>query len=32
LENYQEGDGKVVIPTVLRPYMGGREFLEPAGH
>ncbi len=25
LENYQEADGSVVIPKVLRPYMGGVE-------
>jgi seryl-tRNA synthetase len=25
LENYQEADGSVIIPRVLRPYMGGRE-------
>jgi seryl-tRNA synthetase len=25
LENYQQGDGSVVIPEVLRPYMGGME-------
>lgn len=25
LENYQEADGSVVIPEVLRPYMGGAE-------
>ncbi len=25
LENYQQEDGSVVIPNVLRPYMGGRE-------
>jgi len=24
LENYQEADGSVVIPEVLRPYMGGK--------
>ena len=29
LENYQQADGSVVIPAVLRPYMGGREVLEP---
>jgi seryl-tRNA synthetase len=23
LENYQTADGKVVVPEVLRPYMGG---------
>jgi seryl-tRNA synthetase len=25
LENYQQKDGSVVIPEVLRPYMGGRQ-------
>jgi seryl-tRNA synthetase len=25
LENYQERDGSIVIPTALRPYMDGRE-------
>jgi seryl-tRNA synthetase len=25
LENYQQKDGSVVIPEVLRPYMGGKE-------
>jgi seryl-tRNA synthetase len=25
LENYQQADGSVIIPEVLRPYMGGRE-------
>ena len=29
LENYQRGDGSVVIPEVLRPYMGGLELIEP---
>jgi seryl-tRNA synthetase len=23
LENYQEADGSVTVPMVLRPYMGG---------
>jgi len=27
LENYQQADGSVVIPSVLRPYMGGMEKL-----
>ncbi|MGH7313427.1 MAG: serine--tRNA ligase [Candidatus Rokuibacteriota bacterium] len=27
LENYQEADGSVIIPPVLRPYMGGLERL-----
>jgi seryl-tRNA synthetase len=31
LENYQQGDGSVVIPEVLRPYMGGIERLVPPG-
>jgi seryl-tRNA synthetase len=25
LENYQQPDGSIVIPEVLRPYMGGNE-------
>ncbi len=29
LENYQEADGSVVVPDVLRPYMGGLERLTP---
>jgi seryl-tRNA synthetase len=28
LENYQQADGSVVIPEVLRPFMGGREVIE----
>ena len=31
LENYQQRDGSVVIPEVLRPYMQGLEAIEPAG-
>ena len=23
LENYQQGDGSIMVPEVLRPYMGG---------
>lgn len=30
LENYQNADGSVTVPDVLRPYMGGVELLEPA--
>jgi len=30
LENYQNEDGSVTIPEVLRPYMGGLEKLMPA--
>jgi seryl-tRNA synthetase len=30
MENYQQADGSVVIPEVLRPYMGGVEVLTPA--
>ena len=29
LENYQQADGSVVIPQVLRPYMGGMEIIRP---
>ncbi len=29
LENYQQADGSVTVPDVLRPYMGGIEKLEP---
>ncbi|MDD5922576.1 MAG: serine--tRNA ligase [Eubacteriales bacterium] len=29
LENYQQKDGSVVIPEVLRPYMGGAEVIRP---
>ncbi|WP_028316315.1 serine--tRNA ligase [Desulfatibacillum aliphaticivorans] len=28
LENYQQADGSVIIPEVLRPFMGGREVIE----
>ncbi|HTH58767.1 MAG TPA: serine--tRNA ligase [Paraburkholderia sp.] len=30
LENYQNADGTVTVPEVLRPYMGGVARLEPA--
>jgi seryl-tRNA synthetase len=30
LENNLQSDGTVVIPEVLRPYMGGKEKLEKA--
>jgi seryl-tRNA synthetase len=29
LENYQQADGSVTIPPILRPYMGGMETLQP---
>jgi seryl-tRNA synthetase len=29
LENYQQQDGSVVIPEVLRPFLNGREVIEP---
>ena len=29
LENFQQADGSIVIPKVLRPYMGGLEVLKP---
>ena len=28
VENYQQADGSIKIPEVLRPYMGGREFIK----
>jgi len=31
MENYQQEDGSVVVPEVLRPYMGGLEVIEPEG-
>ncbi|SAK97000.1 seryl-tRNA synthetase [Caballeronia arationis] len=30
LENFQNADGSVTVPAVLRPYMGGLERLEPS--
>ncbi len=30
LENYQQADGSVVIPDVLKPYMGGQEVINPS--
>ena len=29
LENYQEKDGSVVVPEVLRKYMGGLDVIKP---
>jgi seryl-tRNA synthetase len=31
IENYQQPDGSIVIPDVLRPYMGGLEVLKANG-
>jgi seryl-tRNA synthetase len=31
LENYQQADGSVVVPEVLRPYMGGLETIVKVG-
>jgi seryl-tRNA synthetase len=31
LENHQQPDGSVRVPAALRPYLGGREVLEPVG-
>ncbi len=31
LENYQEQDGSITLPAVLRPYFGGRERILPGG-
>lgn len=29
LENYQNADGSITVPSVLRPYLHGREIIEP---
>lgn len=29
LENFQQADGSVIIPEVLRPFLGGQEVIEP---
>ena len=31
MENYQQRDGTVAVPEVLKPYMNGREVIEPEG-
>ncbi|VAW31548.1 Seryl-tRNA synthetase [hydrothermal vent metagenome] len=31
MENNQQADGSIVVPEVLRPYMGGLEVIEPKG-
>jgi len=31
LENYQQADGSVIVPEVLRPRMGGLEVIRPGG-
>ena len=31
LENHQQADGSVRVPEALRPFLGGREVLEPVG-
>ncbi|MBY0343999.1 MAG: serine--tRNA ligase, partial [Sphingomonadales bacterium] len=30
IENYQNADGSVTVPEVLRPYMGGLEVITPS--
>ena len=30
IENYQQADGSVTVPDVLKPYMGGLDVLRPA--
>ena len=30
LENYQQADGSVIVPEVLRPYMGGLDVIRAA--
>jgi seryl-tRNA synthetase len=29
LENYQQPDGSVVVPEILRPWMGGIDIIHP---
>lgn len=29
MENHQQEDGSIVVPEAMRPYMGGRELIEP---
>jgi seryl-tRNA synthetase len=29
MENYQQADGSIVVPPVLRPWMGGMEVIRP---
>ena len=29
LENHQNADGSINVPTAMRPYMGGKEVIEP---
>jgi seryl-tRNA synthetase len=31
LENYQEADGSITVPSALRPYLNGQERLLPHG-
>lgn len=31
LENYQNADGSITVPEVLRGYMGGKDVIQPAG-
>ncbi len=28
MENYQQADGSIIVPDVLRPYMGGLEVID----
>ena len=30
LENYQNADGTITVPDVLKPYMGGLEVIGPS--
>lgn len=30
LENYQQADGSIVVPEVLRPYLGGMDIIKGA--
>jgi len=32
MENYQDERGRIEVPAVLKPYLGGLEFIVPDGH
>lgn len=29
MENYQQADGSIIVPEILRPYMGGLDIIQP---
>ena len=32
MENYQQADGSIVVPEVLKPFMGGIEVADDSNH